>query len=304
MDPMLVKELRQGMRSRGFVLPFVLIHSLAIIVVAAEFAAKRAAARGGGSGGMLVSSGHMVFWMLMAFIVAVVFPLRSLGSMTSDVHAGQWQLVLLTGMNRWRIVRGKWLAQMGLAGLMLISLLPYGIARYFFGGVELIANLAALVTVLCASGAMSALVIGGSSFRSQKMRAIVIVIALLYVGGPTSLLIAFSGEFIHMSSVTESVAWAIGALSILEFYAFFTFCGLQMARAEMRMGLKPWEYSPTRVAAGLFIVSPLFWVCGLICAIGMPVWGGLLTLWAAMLDRDTRVSYPPPTFRPVKVNLP
>ena len=296
---MLVKELRQGMRARGFVMPFASIHLLAVLAVAVEFAVKRAAATGIATGSAFATNGHIIFWGLMAVVVAVIFPLRSLGSMTSDVHAGQWQLVLLTGMNRWSIVRGKWLAQMSLAGLMLISLLPYGIARYFFGGVELIANLAAFTAVLCASGAISALVIGGSSFRSQKMRIFIILLALAYIGFPTLGLLLLSKEMGRLSSVSESVAWFIGAASVLEFYAFFTFCGLQMARAEMRTGLKPWEYSPTRIAAALFIFSPILWLIGMICAIVLPLWGAALTLWVAFLDRDRRGPPPPIPSPPV-----
>lgn len=65
-DPMTAKELRQGMRRHSFVVPFLLIHLLALVATSYEFAKGHDAGFSDHAGllnvGLLTTSGP--FWMV------------------------------------------------------------------------------------------------------------------------------------------------------------------------------------------------------------------------------------------------
>jgi len=78
------------------------------------------------------------FWTLITIALLVVTPSRALGSLKLEMTSRTIDLLLLTRLDAWRIVTGKWLSLMAQAGLLLVSLLPYGIVRYFAGSVDLV----------------------------------------------------------------------------------------------------------------------------------------------------------------------
>lgn len=283
---MTVKELRQGLRARWFVVPFVSVHIVAGAVVCIEFAAAAAHTS------RATEAGHLAFWGLAFATVAMIFPLRGLIALTDELAGSNSQLIILTGLTRWRIAVGKWLTQMALCGLVLISLLPYAIVRYFFGGVEALGNFAALGVVAAASSAMNALMIGGSGYPTYAMRGVVIAAAYLYVALPSAGLLMWSQymglsggglwhflDFLLMSSLTLGFAAA---------YAFYTLCGLQLTRAHLRAAVRPWEIPPNRAVMVLFLLSPFYVGAGaaFTCGFGSFFAGALLVWLVWSLDRE------------------
>jgi hypothetical protein len=176
-----------------------------------------------------------------------------------------------------------------LAGLVLVSLLPYGIVRYFFGGVELMPNLFALVHTLAASAALGALFLGASGYPSYWMRTAVALGAILYVGLTVAVAVVFTpdGSGFGPGGTVGVLVGAGAVLLLLEVQAYFTLCGLQLARGRLRMVLHPWQVAPSRPVLMLFILGPLYFATGAVitCGLGLPIVAGLMIWWVASLDR-------------------
>ncbi len=129
---MLVKELRQGLRAKGFVATFLIFHLVAVVVFWWTLEINSAS-------GLRETFNWLngVFWGLLNLMLLLVVPLRGLGGLRQEIEQRTLDLLMLTRMTAWRIVLGKWIALVAQAALFLAALLPYGVVRYFFGSVDL-----------------------------------------------------------------------------------------------------------------------------------------------------------------------
>jgi len=281
-DPMVVKELRQGLRARGFVVPFVWVHAAAVALGWLEYLAVMRP----GTPFASTQVGTVLFWGLVFLSVGVVLPLRSLAGLTGEMSGDGAGLILLAGLSRWKIVMGKWLTQMTLAGLILVSLAPYGLVRYFFGGVELLPNLLCLAAAAGLSAAMNGLMLGASGYGEPWMRALIALTAAVYVAAPLSLVAAAPGMGSGDGGWLAALWLAWAGLGLALARAFFTLCGLQLARARLRAGLRPWEVPPSRPVLVLFFLSPVYFGLPslLTCGIGFPIVAAAMLWWMWSLD--------------------
>ncbi len=132
---MMVKELRQGMRTRGFVGAFIGCQ-VAMALLMSSFAAAAS------SPNVYVRQSAFsaldgLFWTLLTVLLLLVTPGRALGALQLEVTTRTIDLLLLTRLNAWRIVVAKWGSLVLQAVLLLVAVLPYGIVRYFAGSVDL-----------------------------------------------------------------------------------------------------------------------------------------------------------------------
>jgi len=194
--PMLVKELRQGLRTKTFLTAFIGFQVVLLIMVLAGFAAQRNSA----SGDFL----NTAIWSVLMVMLVVITPLRGQFALEKEIRAGTLELLQITNLDAWRIVRGKWGALMGEAMLYLTAALPYFTLRYFLGGVQILTDLALLALTALFSAALTAVVVGLSGFRSVLLRIAIAVgiVALVPMGlsiveglrGARGVAIPFSGS--------------------------------------------------------------------------------------------------------------
>jgi hypothetical protein len=151
LPPMLVKELRQGLRARGFVTLFVVFHVVAVLAFWWTLEINSAS----GSREIL-NYLNGLFWGLVNLVLLLALPWRGLSGLRSEMDGRTLDLLMLTRLTAWRIVLGKWVALSAQAVLFLLTLLPYGVVRYFFGSVDLLGDLALVGTLLMASFALTA----------------------------------------------------------------------------------------------------------------------------------------------------
>jgi hypothetical protein len=259
LHPMTVKELQQGMRRASFVYPFLGIHVLAIAAMAMEFS-QGSVARNEYAGifnlWMLIESGP--FWNVVALVCGIVMPLGGLILMGQELEEGNHELLLLTRLDRWAVVKGKFLILWSICALSFISLLPYVVVRYFIGGVELLQELMCSLSVLACAAVFCAGAIGASSFQHIGAR---IGLAVLFAG---SLFISALVPLAASASVTHKMNSAF-------FHIFFnlnglaaTFCyivlGLTVARSRLRLIVHAYEVKPSWLVIGLLFFTP-FVVC-------------------------------------------
>ncbi len=256
LGPMTVKELRQGLRRRMFVWPFLLVQALAVLAMVVEFSTGEAAVYTKFSGVLnvllLIPGSDQFsgpFWGVVGLMCLVLMPMGGLVLMGQEMDEGNYELLLMTPLTRWGVVLGKFYSLWGLCLLTLGSLVPYGIVRYMVGGMDVWRNLAAGLTVVLASGIMCAGALGASAFRSMPARIGVFVAFLgsLALGGSVPLAAAAltrdgCGVWYHVNVL--GVVWCYVAL------------GLALARSRIRLVVHQYEIQPSALVIVLLAVTP------------------------------------------------
>lgn len=165
LSPMLVKELRQGLRAKAFIAVFLVLQALlGLILLAATAGAASDRA------GMAVSQVIFVFFSLA---VLVIQPLRGIGALSSEIKGNTIDLMVLTRLSSWRIIVGKWSALVGQSSLLLATIIPYLILRYYFGGMNLFSELLLVLLLFLLSSALTAVTVGLSASSSLLVRGLI-----------------------------------------------------------------------------------------------------------------------------------
>jgi hypothetical protein len=165
LSPMMVKELRQGLRAKAFVTVFLVLQALlGLILLAASAGASSDRA------GTVVSQVIFVFFSLA---VLVIQPLRGIGELSSEIKGNTIDLMVLTRLSSLRIVAGKWTALVGQSALLVATIVPYLILRYYFGGMNLFAELVLVLLVFLLSAALTAVTVGLSASSSILVRGLI-----------------------------------------------------------------------------------------------------------------------------------
>jgi hypothetical protein len=280
-DPMTAKELRQSLRRGSFVMPFIGIQVLALVAMIAEFKTGHAAGASEYAGmlnpELLTSSGP--FWMVVGIVCMILMPLCGLALMGQELEEGNHELLLLTQLNRWKVVIGKFATLWGLSLVTFISLLPYVVVRYLVGGIEWWHEAACAGTVLGGSAMIGAGAIGASSFRNIGARIAVMLLFLCSMAGGCAAPLVLSaartggcGFLYHLTAICALIC--------------YTIAGLALGRSRLRLAVLAYEVKPSGMLIGLLIFAPF--VIGLITTFTVGYGGfiGLvvIALVAAKLD--------------------
>ena len=292
-DPMTAKELRQSLRRGSFVYPFLGIQVLAVLAMAAEFHLPADVTDTEFAGALNVwmfeSAGP--FWAVVAAVCMVLMPLGGVMLMGQELEEGNHELLLLTRLDRWKIVFGKFIALWGLCALTFISLLPYVVVRYLVGGIEWWHEAACAGSVLGGSAMVAAGAIGASAFKRIGVRVAVLALFL------ASLVVGCGVPLLGIGSQSGRCGWLYHFTALAAVLAY-TLAGLALARSRLRLSILAYEISPGGMILGLLVFAPF--VIGLVtaCTLG---WGGAagligLAIMAVKLDVTPHAprSLPPP----------
>lgn len=170
-SPMLVKELRQGMRAKTFIVLF-----LALQIFLAVMMFSAGAASTSDQVGSVISG---IIFTFFSIAVLIIQPLRGTSALASEVKGNTIDMMVLTRLSAWRIVYGKWVAIISQSALLLATIVPYLILRYFFGGMNLIAEMTGLLLIFLTSMALTAVTVGLSGCGSVIIRSLLPIIGLL-----------------------------------------------------------------------------------------------------------------------------
>lgn len=265
---MVVKELRQGLRAKWFVGPFLFLQVAVLAAVALEYLILRDPSASSGPMADLAGARPGLFWITVYVIVAGIMPMRGMESLREESVQGNAEMLLLGGMSRWQIVRGKWLVQGVLTLLTLLSLAPYMLVRYFFGGIELWQNFFTLLSVLATSLGMSGCVLGASGYPGLGKRfAVVIFCAALLLAAAvfTEAMIGIAQGEARGSDLLK-FAYGFGYTMLLN--ALYAIMGMQLGRAHLKLYLLPFEISPTRSVTLLMFAMPFILIAGAVASCG------------------------------------
>jgi len=171
LSPMLVRELRQGIQSGAFFWTFLLMQAalflLATTALVGAFESPRAMMSQGVAG---------FYWAILGLAVGLVIPLRGMTAIASERAGNNLDLIQLTRLSATKIVVGKWAAIVAQAMLVAVAALPYLVLHYFFGGVNVIADLVGFAWLLTGSALVAAFAIFAST-RPQRERVGLMLLA-------------------------------------------------------------------------------------------------------------------------------
>lgn len=163
LSPMIVKELRQGLRTWIFVGAFIVLQAILVMTLLISSSAGNA------------DASSTLFWMLIAAILVFIVPLRGFNALAGEMKAETLDLLMLTRLGAFRIALGKWIALVAQSGLIMISVLPYVVLRYFGGGVDVANELLALLLLWMLSAAVTAIAVAFSALPSVIVRTLVLL---------------------------------------------------------------------------------------------------------------------------------
>lgn len=213
LSPILVKELRQGLRAKVFTMAFLFLQGVMIIAISLGLTFA-----GGGDDEAMVFQAF--FWSMVGLPIVVILPLSGLGGVRTERTANTLELMYLTRLSAFRILTGKWSALLAQALLLACAILPYVVLRYFLGGIELWQDLLALAVLLLGSAVFTAFTVGFSAFTSQFPRWILIVMGLILFQGIAGLpmmlaALTFSGVGSPFSMSAGVTVYLLGAAVLL-----------------------------------------------------------------------------------------
>jgi hypothetical protein len=166
LNPVVVKEVRQGLKSRGFLLGF---GGIQLLMVFSMFRYLDATSTRD------FRDAHALFWFFLGLPLLALIPLRAFNAVQEERKSKTLELVFLTRLTAWNIVAGKWLALFLQCLLTCVAVLPFLVLRYFLGRVELLDDLLLLLALVLGSALLTALGVVLSATQSRVVRALAVL---------------------------------------------------------------------------------------------------------------------------------
>ncbi len=183
---MLVKELRQGLRQRGFIAALVGFQVLMTLFLIFAVA--------GGTGSASFDILQSAYWVMINVQLLIVTPLRAVTGLQAELDSRWVDLMMLTRLTAWRIVLGKWFSLVVQGGLLVVAMLPYGVARYFFGSVDLVSEARIIAVIFAASAVVTAAALWSSVLPKLARVVLAIGVAFLWQFAPGSIATLFASR--------------------------------------------------------------------------------------------------------------
>jgi len=299
LNPMLVRDLRQGLRSNRFTVLFLLLQTgMALFVVVGLLSASKSDVSSAIIGTLMAVS--VLFYLLG-------MPLAATSAMALEFRDNRIDLLKLTQLSARSLIWGKWLSLVVQGLLVFTSLLPYLILTYFFGNVDIPSMLVWIVGVLSFNALLVGVCVSLSCFNSGLVR-VFLVLALLWM------VIMFSGGVgsMRMLAGTAGTGLPMGLVVALCALLYVT-AGLPFLWLMMEWGASALSPSaenhdtPQRLTLlGLLAIAALTTAVHLIFP-GIKIEGfaypffvlaGMLAGWVMMFASSGDPSPFPDTYRP------
>jgi hypothetical protein len=198
LSPMIVKELRQGLRTRTFTGLFILIQIAMVIITWMSL-----------SNSSVQSPVRGIFWFILTLAVGGLIPFKGFQAISGETGENTLDLLVLTRLQALRIVAGKWAALVAQSFLAIVAILPYVFIHYFLGGVDVLHELFYIALLFFASAVLSAVTVCLSASGGKKARKGFGIFGFLILG---FLIFQGFGIFMRMSlGISGSSPFAFGS---------------------------------------------------------------------------------------------
>jgi len=169
-SPILVKEFRQGIRSKLFTFTFLLSQFVMVLIVITGLALD----------GMNQKDFNILFWIIVILPIMFLLPLSGINSISEEVKLKTIDLIYLTHLGSFRILLGKMLSICFQILLLLSAVLPYVIVRYYIGNVNLYEDLVFLVNAFLIATLVTSLSIFLSTVKLNPILKWILLLFILY----------------------------------------------------------------------------------------------------------------------------
>lgn len=242
LSPMLVKELRQGTRSRSFMIAMVGLQLAAAVTLCI-----RAIMAGEGEE---LESADIAYWIGIAAPLLLIMPWNALMGVQDERKAQTLELLHLTSLTPWRLIFGKWVSLMSRSLVLLSGIAPYFLVRYFMGGVNVALEGVLLVVLVLVAALATAIGLYLSAFRLALARWGLGLLLLFVVGMPTLLLFIFAQE--RGDQLLDAITWPL-ALTTVSAFALTT-CYFLCAAAGL-LAPEAVSYEPAKRVSCLLVMG-------------------------------------------------
>ena len=164
-NPLLVKETRQSLKSRGFVSVFLLM------LIASWLISAGGTLYAYGPELAYASAGRQFFWAyysVLAFAVFLVIPQGAFRSIQSERDQQTFDMLIITTLSPRRIVWGKWWSAVIQTSVYYAAIAPFMMFTNLLRGISLITIILFMSWSFIASICLSMLAITSSTFTKQK----------------------------------------------------------------------------------------------------------------------------------------
>lgn len=177
--PLVVKEVRQGLRARVFAIFFSLLLAVCVVIALVAYADGRA-----GSGYPKGDEYFIAFFVALGGVCFFIIPYTAFRSTLREQEEETWVLLALTGLGARRIVYGKYLSAASQSALFASAGVPFLIFAYFLNGISVV-DIAGMVWLgACWSSLLTAVAVAlATQAKSRQGRAAANLLTLALLGG-------------------------------------------------------------------------------------------------------------------------
>lgn len=151
LPPMMVKELRQGLRARFFVYTMILLP----VILAIPYI-LHCLRYNDGEPFIGAEAVDAFFGVVVAIVLLLLPPTRAFSGISGEIISRASEFLVMTRLTSRKIVFQKWLSQMAQTGLLLIVIFPFLLLNYLLGRSELMTDIIRILMMYVVSGAMVA----------------------------------------------------------------------------------------------------------------------------------------------------
>jgi hypothetical protein len=228
LSPIIVKELRQGVRGHLFTGAFLLQQLLLVGIASLGLAMDT------NPGSREVFS--FFFWAFVTIPLVLILPLGAAVSISGELAANTLEPLLLTRLTPWRLVAGKWAATASQALVLAAAALPFVLVRYYLGAVEIAQDLFFLAGYVCCSLLLASVAVAISPARlSALFRWVLMAVLGLVLGSSFMVVMGRAAYWRAVYSAPGGTVWpsllAFMAVSLIGVLAALEASALQVAPA-------------------------------------------------------------------------
>jgi|694.fasta_scaffold73307_3 hypothetical protein len=198
MNPILVKELRQSLRSRWFEIIFLWLCASLTLITAIGSAIN---AKNGTT---------VLFWIAVATTFHLLLPFRTVLSARDDRQRGNFELIRVAGLSAEKLTNQRITALLFHTLTLASLVLPFVILRYFLGGIEISSELTYLVLLTLGTPVV------GSAFlwvSTTGAAGRVLLAGLFFVLLPAYESLTFAAAFTPAAGALPAfVVWTFGSV--------------------------------------------------------------------------------------------
>lgn len=253
--PIVVKEVRQGLRARVFAIFFGVLLVACFTMALVAFADA--------SGGLGSTTGREFFAAYLTALGGVCFfviPFVAFRSMVRELEDETWVLLMLTGLGPQSITRGKWVSALSQSLLFASACAPFVLFSYFLNGVDIIQLVAGLMLASAWSALLTAVGLAIATQAHSKLgRAIAHFVVLGVLGAGTAMGIGFAwllAEEGHRLGTNDAFRNVMVGLSV--FSVALTWLVLECASAGLASPTDAASRGPRKALLGVTTLGLLF----------------------------------------------